>query len=642
MIFCKVMMEDKTLPKLLRRIAGTYPEIKAQYSKAAGDNFAALSYSEYYNHVLDFAAALLSYGYSRGEHIGLISDNRKEWQHASMGIMAIGAADVPRGCDATAKEISYILSFAECKLTVVENSAQILKILEHKDSIPELARFIVFDKPSEKALETASIASVEVVTFQEALERGKAWRAENPGAVENELEKGGENDIATIIFTSGTTGEPKGVMLSHDNFLSQLEELPKRIVLNPGQTAISILPVWHAFERLVEYVILVSAAGIIYSKPVGSILLADIAKMNPNLMPSVPRIWESVYDGIFRAMRKTGGITWVLFNFFVRVALLEAACGRAVRGNRPLMHKWERPVGFIFGLIPWILLQPAYWLGNALVYRKIRLKLGNAFVGGVSGGGALPPAIDEFFWAIRVKVVEGYGLTETAPVVAVRPIPKPVFGTIGTPISCCSVKIVDENNRELPSGQKGTVLIKGRNVMKGYYKRPELTAKVLSPDGWFDTGDIGFKTITGEIILRGRKKDTIVLRGGENVEPLPIEMKINESRFIESSMVVGQDQKCLSALIVPAREEIKAWAAENGITGSYKEILEHQEVKKFIDSEVAEYVSARNGFRPFERINRTALLEKSFEPGVELSAKQEIMRFKVLEIYKKEVKDLFS
>lgn len=641
MIFCKVM-NDKTLPKLLRRIARTYPEIKAQYSKNAGDTFVPVSYAEYYNSVLDFAAALLSFGYSRGDHIGLISDNRKEWQYASMGIMAIGAADVPRGCDATAKEISYILSFAGCRLAVIENSAQILKIVEHKDSMPELTRCILFDDPSEKAREAAAGVSLELVTFRDAVERGKIWRTENPGAVENELEKGGEEDIATIIFTSGTTGEPKGVMLSHDNFLSQLEELPERIVLNPGQTAISILPVWHAFERLVEYVILVSAAGIIYSKPVGSILLADIAKMNPNLMPSVPRIWESVYDGIFRAMRKTGGVTWVLFSFFVRIALMESACGRAVMGNGPLMHRWQRPVGLVLGLIPWLLLKPLYALGNLLVYRKIRLKLGNAFIGGVSGGGALPPAIDEFFWAIRVKVVEGYGLTETAPVVAVRAIPNPVFGTIGTPISCCSVKIVDENNRELPPGQKGSVLVKGRNVMKGYYKRPDLTARVLSPDGWFDTGDIGLKTINGEIILRGRKKDTIVLRGGENVEPLPIEMKINESRFIEASMVIGQDQKCLSALIVPAKEEIKAWAAENGITGSYREILDNQEVKKLIDAEVAEYVSARNGFRPFERINRTALLEKSFEPGVELSAKQEIMRFKVLEIYKKEVKELFS
>lgn len=637
-----MILNDKTLPKLLRRISRSYPDINAQYSKGADDDFHPVTYAAFYDLILDCAGGFLSLGCARGDHIGLISDNRKEWQHASMGIMAIGAADVPRGCDASAKEISYILSFAECKVAVVENPAQVAKLAECKDALPLLRTLVIFDEPSEQCADLASGMGAELVRFSDFVEAGRGFRRKNPGKVEEELEKGGEEDIATIIFTSGTTGEPKGVMLSHDNFLSQLEELPQRITLSPGHTAVCILPVWHAFERLCEYVILISAAGIIYSKPVGSVLLADIAKMNPQLLPSVPRIWESVYDGIFRAMRKTGGITWVLFRFFVRVALLEAVCSRAVRGNGPLLRRWERPVGFVLGVLPWILLQPLYRLGDALVYKKIRAKLGNAFVGGISGGGALPPVIDRFFWALKVNVVEGYGLTETAPVVAVRPFPKPVFGTIGTPISCCSVKIVDDAGRELPPGQKGVVMVKGRNVMKGYYKRPDLTAKVLSEDGWFDTGDIGFKTLHGEIILRGRKKDTIVLRGGENVEPLPIEMKLNESRFIEASVVIGQDQKCLSALIVPVKDELTAWAEENGVTGSYREILDNPEVKKFMDGEVAEYVSAKNGFRPFERINRIALLEKSFEPGRELSAKQEIARFKILEIYKKEVKELFS
>ncbi len=635
------MINDKTLPKLLRRISASYPEIAAQYVKTPEGDFTSISFAQYCEAALDFAGFLLSIGCSRGDCVGLISDNRKEWPYASMGIMAIGAADVPRGCDASAREISYILSFAGCRVAVIENSNQLKKIIGSKDELPGLKTLIMLEEPSEDDKMNAQ-GAFELLGFSDCLSTGKAWRTANAGAVEAELEKGTEDETATIIFTSGTTGEPKGVVLSHDNFLSQLEELPQRIPLNPGDRALSVLPVWHAFERLVEYVILVSATGIVYSKPVGSILLDDIAKMNPQLIPSVPRIWEAVYDGIYRAMRKKGGVTWALFRFFIAVALAHGACGRAVLGTGPRLNKGFRALKAAAAFIPWLLLKPLYALGSVLVYSKIRVKLGNAFRGGVSGGGALPPAIDAFFWALKICVVEGYGLTETAPVVAVRPIPKPVFGTIGTAISCCSVKIVDDEGKELPPGYLGTVMVKGRNVMKGYYKRPDLTAAVLSADGWLDTGDLGLKTLDGEIILRGRKKDTIVLRGGENVEPLPIEMKINESRFIASSMVIGQDQKCLAALVVPSQEELAAWAEENGIAGNYNEVIAHAEVRRLIEQEVVERVSVKNGFKPFELINRVALISKPFEPGVELSAKQEMMRFKILEIYSKEVNELFS
>jgi long-chain acyl-CoA synthetase len=202
---------------------------------------------------------------------------------------------------------------------------------------------------------------------------------------------------------------------------------------------------------------------------------------------------------------------------------------------------------------------------------------------------------------------------------------------------------VDESGKELPPGKKGTVMVRGKNVMKGYYRRDDLTARCLSSDGWLDTGDLGLKTLRGELILRGRKKDTIVLRGGENIEPLPIEMKINESRYVSQSVVLGQDQRYLGALIVVNREELLAWAAENDIdTLDFSALLQDPTVKRLYEDEVAERVSSKNGFRLFERINRLALLEKPFELGVELSAKQEIMRYKLDDIYKKEIRALFD
>jgi len=634
---------DQTLPKLLKRIASQYPDTPAQYVRTDSGGFDPITYRDYFSTVLDYAGGLLALGHARGDHIGLIADNRMEWLHSSMAIMAIGAADVPRGCDANARELTYILSFSECKTAALENDAQVQKAIENRAALPLLRTLIVFDLPPEARVREIRSLGFDVYGYSEILEKGRAWRAAHPGAVESELEKGEWDEIATLIFTSGTTGEPKGVMLSHGNFLCQLEELPSRIVLQPGDRALCVLPVWHSFERLCEYVILISGCAIIYSKPVGSILLADLAKMNPQLMPSVPRIWESVYDGIWRLMRKTGGIPFALFRFFVGVAILDSRLERRVFGTAPSFSHAKRVALGIVSVIPWLFFWPLKALGGLLVFRKIRCKLGTSFRGGVSGGGALPPNIDEFFWAVGINVVEGYGLTETAPVVAVRPFGRPVFGTIGKPISCCEVKIVDETGNELPCGVKGTVMVRGGNVMKGYYRKPDLTAKVLSPDGWLDTGDLGFKTVTGEIILRGRKKDTIVLRGGENIEPLPLEMKLNESRYIAQSVVLGQDQRYLGALIVVNRDEVKAWADENAVEAAdFAGVLADPQTRKMFEEVLADLVSPKNGFKMFERINRFALLEKPFETGVELSAKQEIMRYKLDDLYRREIKGLFD
>lgn len=633
---------DQTIPKLLKRVVDAYPALTAQYSRNKAGRFDEISYSSLYSHVLNCAAGLLSLGHTRGDHVGIISDNRKEWLQSSIAIMAIGAADVPRGSDATSRDVSYILSFAECRTVFLENDAQVVKVLENRDNLPDLSTVIMYDTISAEREKELSKKKIKAYTFQDILDRGSDFRSKKNGVVEEELEKGTEDELATIIFTSGTTGEPKGVMLSHANFLCQLPPLRERIELSPGDRALCVLPVWHSFERECEYVILDRAGGIVYSKPIGSILLADFVLMNPTLMPSVPRIWEAVYDGIFRAMRKKGGISLILFSFFVNIAIIHARCARCVHANNPVFSLIRRYTNQVLCVIPWLLLSPLRALGDLLVFRKIRAKLGTRFVEGVSGGGALPPNIDEFFWAVGVAVYEGYGLTETAPVVAVRPYRNPVFGTIGKPLDCCEVRIVDDEGKDLPSGVKGTVLVRGKNVMQGYYRKPELTSQVLSSDGWFDTGDLGLKTRNGEIILRGRKKDTIVLRGGENIEPTPIEMKINESRFIAMSVVLGQDQRYLGALLVVNRDELISWADNNALdTRDFTKLLEEPQVQKLYETEIAELINSKNGFRLFERINRFALLEKPFEQGVTLSAKQEIMRYKLEEVYGKQIKSLF-
>jgi long-chain acyl-CoA synthetase len=636
---------DYTIPKMIKNSAAEFAELTAQNVRQRDGTFVPVSYRDFFQKGLDFAAALLNLGVKRGQPVGLIADNREEWLDSSLGIMSLGAFDVPRGCDATPGDLEKILSVTECEIVITENNSQVNKIISLKEKLPALKKIISFNNDlKDEVREKLQNANVEYLLFENLMKMGKKWRVDNPDVVENELEKGQGDDIATVIFTSGTTGNPKGVMLTHQNFLAQLDEVIERIYIAQGSICLNVLPVWHVFERECEYVCLIQGGALSYSKPIGSILLADMKTLNPSILPAVPRVFEAVYDGITKKMRKSGKFVNGMFNFFVGAACLQKKMQRKMFAQNPCFTSYKQPLWWILFFIPWLLLWPVYGAGNFLVFRKIKAMLGTKFNAGIAGGGAFPKKIDEFFWAIGVNVVEGYGMTETAPVVAVRPMACPVYRTIGSPLRGIKVRVVDPNDGFILGRCKmGVLQVKGPTVMKGYYKQPELTRKAISEDGWLDTGDLAIITIHDEIQICGRIKDTIVLRGGENLEPVPIETKLQESRYIKTAVVVGQDKRSLGALILVDVEELKTYAEENGIPyETLDQLIASDSVHRLYESEIGGLISSHNGFKLFERINKFCLLTKNFETGVELSAKQEIMRFRINQIYQKEIASLFD
>ena len=636
-------MED-TVVKVIQSVVKKQPGNSALVSKDKAGSWKTITYQELWETSARFGAGLMTLGVKRGDHVGVISDNRREWMIADLGILGIGAADVPRGADTMPDEMRFILSHADCAISLAENAEQVKKILSRKGELPALKILVVMDDEFSPESVSSQAAGLQVLTFSQILDKGRAVLDKDPAAFQREVDKGTAGELATLIYTSGTTGEPKGVMLSNSNFLHNLRTtVPYCLEVGSSDVFLSVLPVWHSFERTVEYIILRNGAAMAYSKPIGRIMLEDMAAVRPTVMASVPRIWEGVRSAVYRNINEEGGIKRALFMFFVAVGEARSTLNALVRGLYPTFRRRSRILDFIIAIIPLILITPVHALGNLLVFGKIKQRLGGRFRFTISGGGALPPHVDRFFQAVGIMLLEGYGLTETAPVVSVRKQKHPVIGTIGPLLTEMEVKILDvETGKPVPPGHKGVLFLKGPNVMSGYYKRPDKTAEVLSKDGWLNTGDLGMATHKGELKIIGRVKETIVLLGGENVEPVPIEDTILESEFIDQVMVVGQDQKFLGALVVPNVEELEKHAAGAGISYVDKnDLLDHPQIVELISDEINSRVNSKRGFREFERIFRFKIIPKHFEVGVEMTASLKVKRDVVNKLYKKEIDEIF-
>lgn len=626
-------MEEQmdNLAKLFQHSAETYADRPLFATKGPDKKYHTKSYQEVYEMARDLAIGLIAEGVKAHEHVGLFADNRLEWGLADMAIILCAAADVPRGTDVSDFDIEYIVNHSGMSILFVENEKLLKKVQKLKKKLPGLKKLILMTHGDK--------LPAGVLGLYDLIAKGQKLRPKKEKELEKRIKGIKASDLFTLIYTSGTTGTPKGVMLTHDNAISQINNIEVR--LYPQDRLLSILPVWHIFERVIDLIVIYSGATLYYS----SIreLLDNLKLAKPTMMGSAPRLWETVYNKINKKLDDGPPVKKTLFNIAV---FFSSNCGRALRFLKGKELQVKPPSPLVQALrVPLevavlVLFSIPNKIFDLLVFSKIRATLGGAFRGTISGGGALPPHVDNFFNNIGIPVLEGYGLTETSPVIAVRKFEELVVGTVGPLVPGTELKIVDIETKEqiFPGkfGVQGEVWVRGSLVMRGYYKDRKKTKEVLNEDGWFNTGDLGMMTYNRCLKLVGRSKDTIVLMNGENIQPTPIENMLSQSHYIDNCMVVGQDEKFLGALIVPAAGELSEYGKE------LKELAKNPDVENLIKSEIKRLVSSEHGFKAFEKVIVFHLLDKPFEIGDELTPKQSIKRHVVTEKYKKVIKAMYK
>ena len=640
----------KNLPLLLKKRAQECPDVTLQAFKNELGKFEEHAYPLVYRRVLDLACVLREFGVGRGDLVGIISDNRREWLLTDFALLALGAADVPRGCDSMGTEIRFILGFTNCRFCFFENERQLEKVLEKSEDVPELKDAVLFDTPSELTMERAAMAGIRVHKFIDLEDMARRATDAQRAQVEAEMQKTEGGDLATIIFTSGTTGTPKGVMITHDNIIAQCEVIKDVLVTaREGDLWLSVLPIWHIMERAYLYCIITLKSGVAYSKPAISIMTQDIMEINPQWIVGVPRLWDAFVQSCYRSIKKRGTFPLALFKFSMWVGLLWSWSFQRFMGLVCRYSKRQRFLDHIKGFLPLILFSPFQLLCFAICFKRFKRLLGKRITGVISGGGSLQPENASFFYSIRVPMLDCYGMTETAPFLALGNPRHLSLGCVGRVFPSAQVKVVAQKDgiplsgEPLKPGKKGILFARGRQVMKGYYRRPDLTQKAIDKDGWINTGDIAILSSRNEITITGRAKDTIVLLGGENIEPQVVESAICRSKFIESAVVVGQDKKYIAALIVPYKDALQSYAAENRIyCDSYESLLNASEIYNLIRGEIDDLVDDKNGFRTCERVAKFVLLPESFKIGKEINGKQVVMRHQIEKIYAKEIRSLFS
>jgi len=595
-------MNANNLVGLFQNIADKFGEKLALMEKRDG-TYEGITYKEFDDRVRQCALGLASLGIAHGDRVALIAENRPEWPIVDLGILSLGAINVPLYTTLTPAQIEYILADSGSRIIVVSTQELLDKVLGIFDNLPSLQTIIHLDD-SETSMEN-------MIHLNEVYSKGQAMMAERPTYYDDAIAKITPDDLCGIIYTSGTTGAPKGVMLSHGNICSNVEAGHKVLDVSEKDTFLSFLPLCHSFERMVgQFAAIYGGSTIAYAESTDTIP-QNLLEVKPTIVATVPRVLEKVYTRVIEKAETGSSIKRKIFWWALDIG--EQYVRANSNGKVAFALKWK------------------YAIATKLVFQKLKDRLGGRMRFFASGGAPLPKAIGEFFHKAGILILEGYGLTETSPVITVNREDNFQFGAVGLPIPDVEVKIAED----------GEVLSRGPHIMKGYYRNADATAEAIDSDGWLYTGDIGYLDDDGFLHITDRKKNIIVTSGGKNVTPASIESRLLASPYIEQVMVVGDGWNYLTALIVPSFETLEKFAADNSLNISTREeLLSNEAVYELVDVEIKELLTE---FARFEQIKKFRLMAQEFTiDGGELTPTMKIKRKEIAKKYADEINALYE
>ncbi|SFD65183.1 long-chain acyl-CoA synthetase [Bacillus sp. OV194] len=599
-------MKAGNLVQMVRCTVDRFSDHTALMWKSEG-RYVSITYGRFWEQIRDTAAGLSQLGIGAGEKVAILSENNPMWPICDLAIMSLGAVSVPVHSTLPLDQVSFILNNANCKIAIVQNDVQLKKVsLEDTEIL-----YIVVMEPDSQFHENElvfSYSNLEEVGEEHPLDNWEeSWRSI------------GRNQLATIIHTSGTTGMPKGVMLTHGNILSNVEGVQFWVLeARPTDILLSHLPLSHVFERMAgQFVPLSAGSAIAYAENMDKVP-ENLMEVKPTVLVSVPLLFEKVYAKVQEKIEAGTALRKKIFKWAVGVGIERYDCYM-----RQSVDEFIKQ-----GSVPKHI-RRKWMIANALVYKKVKNELGGRIRGLISGGGALNPEIGKFFWAVDLPALEGYGLTETSPVIAANPMIRTKVGTVGKTLP----------NLEIRLAPDGEVMVRGPSVMTGYYNNEKATQEAFK-DGWLLTGDLGKIDEDGFLSIVDRKKRIIVLKTGKNVAPQPVENAINLSVFIGNSVLVGQDQKYVIVLVTPDFNTLIPWAKKRGLPATRTELIKNEKIQNLLRGEVEKHTQQ---FAHFERPKKVIILntEWTTETG-ELTPSLKVRLPVIEEKYKNVIKQVYA
>ncbi len=595
-------LKYQSIPDMLRSNVKEFSSKLALKYRKQGV-FVTLTYAAYYERVLMVSRGLVKMGVKPGDRIAILSENRAGWVIADMGILSAGAVTVPIYPTNTPEQIEYMINHSGAKIVFVSGKFQYSKLLKVRQAMPGLELVVSLER-------FLGDPSFPVTTFYQLSEIDSPITPEEKKEIEARIDQVKPDDMLTLIYTSGTTGVPKGVMLSHNNILTNIEYLTEKSGLsNENEVLLSFLPLSHILERTAGYYMTIRNGSLIAFADSIEKVPENMMEIRPTVMISVPRLFEKIYHRIFENAHQMPAVKKALFHWAVDVGKKYVAATYIDKQ-------------------PSSLLNLKYSIADRLIFSKVRAKFGGNMKLFCCGGAPLDKTINEFFWVIGIPIFEGYGLTETSPALCFNNFEHIRFGSIGVPLKQTEFKIAED----------GEIMVKGPQVMLGYYNDPAATAEAIQ-DGWFKTGDIG-NIEDGFIYITDRKKELIITAGGKNIAPQPLENELKMITYVSSAFVYGDRKPYLTALIVPNMERMLEFAKEKHLNFfEMEDLVMNEQIQKLFEQRLAEINSH---LPPYETIKKFVLLPHDFSiEGGELTPTLKLRRKVIYEKYKQRIEDLY-